>query len=235
MPANPASPGDSAEPRDLRNTAHPARNSACNEQAPQPFLVAAHFDAHAAMRPGQAAEFQELLKRAIRYRTEQYGYFEGYGTRAWNARAPGELARVTTFFGVPVNIHERIVPVLRCVEQAITELCPEKYRPVVLSGIRKRNTYFNGEVSNHVYGIALDIDPTLNPCCGCVEPWRSNPRCGAGKNKYERMAMPRCWVAQFERFGFYWLGNAPMEDTMHFEFLGDPARIPSSDSRPRAD
>lgn len=37
--------------------------------------------------------------------------------------------------------------------------------------------------------------------------------------------MPRCWVSAFERFGFYWLGRDALEDTMHFEFLGDPDRI----------
>jgi len=39
------------------------------------------------------------------------------------------------------------------------------------------------------------------------------------------MDMPRCWVGEFERFGFYWLGNDKIEDTMHFEFLADPSRI----------
>ena len=37
--------------------------------------------------------------------------------------------------------------------------------------------------------------------------------------------MPACWVKAFERFGFYWLGRDELEDTMHFEFLGDPAKI----------
>ena len=39
------------------------------------------------------------------------------------------------------------------------------------------------------------------------------------------MAMPECWVHAFERFGFYWLGHDVLQDTMHFEFLGDPDRI----------
>jgi len=42
---------------------------------------------------------------------------------------------------------------------------------------------------------------------------------------YERMKMPSCWVHVFERFGFYWLGHDRLQDTMHFEFLGDPDRI----------
>jgi hypothetical protein len=32
-------------------------------------------------------------------------------------------------------------------------------------------------------------------------------------------------VQAFERFGFYWLGHDALQDTMHFEFLGDPDRI----------
>jgi hypothetical protein len=43
--------------------------------------------------------------------------------------------------------------------------------------------------------------------------------------------MPECWVHAFERYGFYWLGHDVLRDTMHFEFLGDPARIVKSDGR----
>jgi hypothetical protein len=112
------------------------------------------------------------------------------------------------------------------VETAIRARCADHpYQPYVLSGLRKRNTYLNGEVSNHVYGIALDVDPTRNPCCGCVGEWRASERCQNDKSKFQRMDMPRCWVTEFERFGFYWLGNAKIEDTMHFEFLADPSRI----------
>jgi hypothetical protein len=41
----------------------------------------------------------------------------------------------------------------------------------------------------------------------------------------DRMAMPACWVTALERFGFYGFGHDELEDTMHFEFLGDPDRI----------
>ena len=39
------------------------------------------------------------------------------------------------------------------------------------------------------------------------------------------MAMPKSWVDTFERFGFYWLGHDVLQDTMHFEFLGDPDKV----------
>jgi hypothetical protein len=122
-----------------------------------------------------------------------------------------------------------VVPALACVEQAIAESCSaHQYHPRRLSGFRDRNTYQDYEVSNHVYGIALDIDSDLNPCCGCVAPWNQNPACRKPvSSPFQRMAMPECWVRAFERYGFYWLGHDELEDTMHFEFLGDPDRISS--------
>lgn len=199
--------------------------SLCNEQTPQAFLVDAHFDSFHATG-GTAREWKQLLDKAVRYRTEQYGYVAGFGDEAWNASTPSDQARVVTFFGVPVAIHRRVAPALSCVETAIRARCADHpYQPFVLSGLRKRNTYLNGEVSNHVYGIALDVDPTRNPCCGCVGEWGASQRCQNDKTKFQRMEMPSCWVTEFERFGFYWLGHDKIEDTMHFEFLADPSQI----------
>ena len=48
------------------------------------------------------------------------------------------------------------------------------------------------------------------------------------------MAMPKSWVAIFERFGFYWLGHDVLQDTMHFEFLGDPGKIAEPAPAPAA-
>ena len=39
------------------------------------------------------------------------------------------------------------------------------------------------------------------------------------------MAMPKSWVEVFEKYGFYWLGHDVLQDTMHFEFLGEPEKI----------
>lgn len=207
--------------------------SRCNEQTAQPFLVDAHFDAFNATG-GTAREWRQVLDRALRYRTERYGYVAGFGDAAWNASTPADQARAVTFFGVPVSIHRLIAPALSCVETAIRARCADHpYQPYVLSGLRKRNTYLNGEVSNHVYGIALDVDPTRNPCCGCVGEWRASERCQNDKSKLQRMDMPLCWVTEFERFGFYWLGHAKMEDTMHFEFLADPSHIARQTDRVR--
>lgn len=199
--------------------------SLCNEQSAQAFLVSAHFDSFMA-GGGTTRDWKTVLDRAVRYRTEQYGYVKGYGDDEWSSTTPAAEARAVTFFGVSVSVHRRIVPALACVETAIRARCAsEPYQPYVLSGLRRRNTYLNGEISNHVYGIALDVDPLRNPCCGCIGEWRESERCQKGKSKLERMEMPLCWVKEFERFGFYWLGHDKIEDTMHFEFLGDPGRI----------
>ena len=212
--APPAAPTAPVEPPSL-----------CNEQTPQPFLINAHFDSFNATG-GTAREWKQVLDKAVRYRTEHYGYVEGFGNEAWNASTPSDHARAVTFFGVSVSVHRRIAPALSCVETAIRARCAgHPYQPYVLSGLRKRNTYLNGEASNHVYGIALDVDPTRNPCCGCIGEWRESERCRNEKTKFQRMDMPQCWVTEFERFGFYWLGHAKIEDTMHFEFLADPSQI----------
>ena len=99
------------------------------------------------------------------------------------------------------------MPVVRGVKLAACE-----------AGIRYKNTYRGGEVTNHIYGIAIDIDPAINTCCGCVPPWNDAPACKKpAKTEYDRMAMPECWVHAFERYGFYWLGHDTLRDTMKID------------------
>jgi hypothetical protein len=205
--------------------AEPAAPPSCVRQSAQQFLIDAHLHDRALSDTKAYSEWVTRLQRSIRYRTEQYGYYSGFGSRAWNPRPLARQLRVAQFAGLPVVLHERVIAPLRCVEQAIERDCRAvPYRPRSLGGARLTNTYFGGDVSNHVYGIALDIDPLDNPCCNCVEPWRSNPKCRGKKSDFERMAMPQCWVHAFERYGFYWLGHDALKDTMHFEFLGDPSK-----------
>lgn len=207
-------------------TTEDGKIATCLEQAPQPFLVRGNWFP----RTKDAAEIKsarKLLDDAIRYRTEKYGYFEGFGSPTWNKHPPKHFARPTTFMGMTVQLHERVIPALKCVEAALkSSPAGDAYKPHAAGGIRFKNTYRGVEVSNHVYGIAIDIEPDKNSCCGCVAPWPDHPLCKA-KNKtvWERMAMPRSWVEAFERFGFYWLGHDVLQDTMHFEFLGDPDKV----------
>jgi hypothetical protein len=201
------------------STPTPAPPSACTEQAPQDFLIRGNF-----LKEGPSGN-----ERAIQYRTDTYGYFKGFGHPAPGAQSPGAQVVDTTFMGLPVKMHRKVVPALACVEAEIRRACVDHpYTPGALAGIRYRNTYRGGEVTNHAYGIAIDIDPGRNSCCGCVKPWNEAPACTRpAKTEYDRMAMPECWVHAFERFGFYWLGHDRLRDTMHFEFLGDPDKIPA--------
>ncbi len=204
------------EPKTPEVSEAPSPGSACSEQAPQDFLIRGNF-----LKDPKGNE------RAIQYRTDQYGYFKGYGHPAAGAQAPSAQVVSTTFMGLPVRMHRKVVPALACVEKEIARACADHpYKPQALAGIRFRNTYRGGEVTNHAYGIAIDVDPARNTCCGCVPPWNDAPACKRpGKSEYDHMDMPECWVHAFERFGFYWLGHDVLRDTMHFEFLGDPDKI----------
>jgi hypothetical protein len=198
----------------------------CKEQAAQSFLIRGNWfprtnDAE------KVKEGRKLLDDAIKYRTEKYGYFEGFGSPKLNPHPPKHYAKSLTFMGMSVQVNERIIPALKCVEAALkASPAGNEYKPRAMGGIRFHNTYRGIEISNHVYGIAVDIEPDRNTCCGCVAPWPDHPLCKA-KNKtvWERMAMPKSWVDTFERFGFYWLGHDTLQDTMHFEFLGDPDKV----------
>ena len=165
--------------------------------------------------------------RSLEWRTKQYGYVKGFGDKAWNATKPKDHTVSITIFGLPVRVHEKIVPALRCAEQELAKSCAATpYVPAALSGLRDKNTYHAGEVTNHLYGIALDIDPLLNSCCGCTKKWQGNPQCKKKNVEiWEKMAMPKCWVESFEKYGFYWLGHDILQDTMHFEFLADPELV----------
>ena len=202
------------------------KTMACHEQAPQPFLVRGSWFPKATDADAVKAG-RKMLEEAIKYRTQQYGYFEGFGNAKWNAHPPKHYAKSTSFMGMTVQVHEKVVPALKCVEAALKASgAGDEYKPRAMGGMRFHNTYKGVEVSNHVYGIAIDIEPDKNTCCGCVKPWNEHPLCKKKvKSIFERMVMPKSWVDTFERFGFYWLGHDVLADTMHFEFLGEPDKI----------
>lgn len=202
------------------------KTAACREQSAQPFLIRSNWFPRTTDAE-KLREGRKLLEQAITYRTEQYGYFEGFGNPRANRHPPKHYAKSTTFMGMGVQVHAKIIPALKCVEAALkASPAGDEYKPRAMGGIRFRNTYRGVEVSNHVYGIAIDIEPDKNTCCGCVAPWNKHPLCKQkDKTVWERMAMPRSWVDVFEKYGFYWLGHDTLQDTMHFEFLGDPDKI----------
>jgi hypothetical protein len=220
-PASESAPAPASEPAPAPALEPPSTSptSACNDQPPQDFLIRGNF-----------LRVPDGNQRAIQYRTDQYGYFQGFGHPGPGARPPKDFLVDTTFMGLKVKMHEKVAPALACVEAEIKSVCTDHpYTAHALAGIRYRNTYRGGEVTNHAYGIAIDVDPAINTCCGCVPPWNDAPRCKRpAKTEYDRMEMPECWVHAFERFGFYWLGHDVLRDTMHFEFLGDPDKIARS-------
>jgi hypothetical protein len=199
----------------------------CREQPAQDFLLRDGQIAKVGASAAEQRAIEAARKHSIDYRTRQYGRFPGVGSRSDNPHSPQFYAKLTKFMGLPVVVNEKIVPALACVEAALLRECTEHpYRPRQVSGLRRNNTFVDYEVSNHVYGIAIDIDPDLNPCCHCVGNWSRRAACAKTvSSPYDRMAMPKCWVEVFERYGFHWLGHDELEDTMHFEFLGDPERI----------
>ena len=197
----------------------------CVEQKPQDFLIRKNwFPANANAEEAKAAK--AMFQQSIDFRTKNYGRFPGFGSAKDNKKTPAQSAKATTFMGLSIQINERVIPALKCVEAALVAGKLDDYKPGALSGLRLKNSYRGSEISNHVYGIAIDIDPNQNTCCSCVAPWPDHPLCKKKVSSvYERMKMPRSWVVTFERYGFYWLGHDTLQDTMHFEFLGDPDKI----------
>jgi hypothetical protein len=189
-------------------------------QKPQAFLERRNF-----MHGGQL----DLRKHgvAMRYLVERYGNVDDDATTRWNPQSSHASARTVHFMGMPLSVHARIAPALAAVEKRIAKTCTggSRYTAKAVGGFRSQNTYRGVEISNHLLGIAIDIDPDRNPCCACVDPWPSNPICKNAGTVYQRTALPKCWINAFERFGFDWLGHDKLEDTMHFEFLGDPDKI----------
>ncbi|MCW5832486.1 MAG: M15 family metallopeptidase [Labilithrix sp.] len=221
VPKEPAPPAATK----LTVTLADGKTAHCREQSAQSFLIRGNWFP----RTNDAEKLKEgrkLLEEAIKYRTEKYGYFEGFGNPKSNPHPPKYYAKSTSFMGMSVQVHAKIIPALKCVEAALKAgPAGEAYKPRAMGGIRFHNTYRGVEISNHVYGIAIDIEPDKNTCCGCVAPWNNHPLCKQkDKTVWDRMVMPRSWVETFEN-GFYWLGHDVLQDTMHFEFLGDPEKI----------
>lgn len=204
--------------------------SKCNEQRAQAFLMRSTYVYQLGLGSAEAQRRKHLHRDAIAYRTRHYGFVEGFGDVTMNSRPPYDYTSEAKFFGVSIRMNRRVLVALSCVEENIKQTCTNApYVPRVLDGLRARNTFHNNEVSNHLYGIAIDIDPDRNACCHCVAPSKDAPICRKpARTPFDHAEIPPCWVESFERYGFYWLGHDELEDTMHFEFLGDPNKINAS-------
>src|SRR5688572_12614824 len=80
----------------------------CNEQQPIDYLVRGNWVVKARQSREEQQARRELAQKAIRFRTEHYGYFEGFGRSEWNPHPPLHYARSLRVFGRPVRLHERI-------------------------------------------------------------------------------------------------------------------------------
>lgn len=207
------------EPVLAKPDTRPSEGKACPAQKILPFLVRKNF-----LRAGAADS--RAHARAVGWRVQKYGYLPGLGLEVNGQDRVVDHLRATRFMGLPITLHDKVIPHLACVERRLRQRCrnrEERYQPRAIGGVRTINTYHQGEISNHLFGIAIDIDPDRNPCCHCVDPWPAHPSCQKpARSIYERTELPRCWIQAFEQHGFYWLGHDQLEDTMHFEYLADP-------------
>lgn len=179
---------------------------------------------------------EKYLQELHRFRATNYGRVEAEpATHPYNKESVTKFQTETTFMGLKVKLHQKIIHPLKCVEQEIHNNCYGKYVPRTVSGYRSNSSY-KRVISNHQFGLAIDFDPLNdhthndgNPCCGlsCETQWRTHPICNshdtAEDSPYNVSLVNECWVKSFEKFGFHWLINFRMHDTMHFEYLADPS------------
>ena len=211
-----ASGGDDAERRPRATTRRRSRSSSAGTTSPQ-----GRRARRAARRARPPPEGDPLPHRALRPRRR------ASATPEWNAKPPTAYnAAKTRFMGLEVSVNRRIsrrspAPSTRSTRPAAAATGPSR-SPA--SAATTPSTTARSRTT--CYGIAIDIDPEKNVCCGCVGPWPRSPRLSAHvDDSKSAWRCPPAGSKRFERFGFYWLGRDELEDTMHFEFLGDPSKI----------
>ncbi len=113
--------------------------------------------------------------------------------------------------GWPVWVHWRMAPAVERVNERLKEVSYQIDEPV--------DCFFwseipgTGVMSRHSFGIALDINPSSNPCCGVTQSCRC----------YNDLItdMPADFVQAFTSEGFEWGGDwSDHPDPMHFEWTG---------------
>ena len=117
---------------------------------------------------GSYAECKKRHRAFTNFRTKNYGYFPGFGDKELNPNNPAHYSQWIEFMGKRVRLNQLVIHPLKCAERAVTKHCRKckedpdypnecevkkkwfPYKPRVVSGLRHRNTYRGGEVSNHV-------------------------------------------------------------------------------------
>src|SRR3954471_15942936 len=96
----------------------------CRYQKPQAFLIRKNF------MVGKQLDGKKA-NQAIRYRVEHYGRIEGVPYEQLNDKTAYSHAKSIHFMGLPLQVHEKIAPVLACVERRLRKDCTktdERYR-----------------------------------------------------------------------------------------------------------
>src|SRR5688572_21775334 len=78
----------------------------CKEQGVQSFLVRGNWFPKT-NDPDKVKAARKQLEDAIKYRTEKYGYFEGFGSKNGNPHPPKHYAKAVSFMGMSAQVHEK--------------------------------------------------------------------------------------------------------------------------------
>lgn len=117
----------------------------------------------------------------------------------------------TELQGWPVLVHRKALAAFEQVAEAVENSDYRIVEPV--DGYSYRNVEGRRVLSPHAYGIAVDVNPSTNPCCGVTQPCRC----------YNDLItdIPPDFVQAFKNAGFVWGGDwMDHPDPMHFEWEG---------------
>lgn len=141
-------------------------------------------------------------------------------------QAAWDRQKTIFFLGLKTMVHREILEDLAAVEEAI--LAAARTDPAVaafvetlatVEGYNYRRVDGTESLSNHAYGIAVDLIPRSYRGLQVYWRWADN----AGVDWYElpqhqRFQIPEAVVEAFERHGFVWGGKWHFFDAMHFEY-----------------
>lgn len=123
----------------------------------------------------------------------------------------------------PVQVHREAAAAFEQVDERLKTVGYQIHEPV--EGFYFRSVAGRSVLSNHAYGIAVDVNPSTNPRCGVSQFCRCY-------NKLITDMSPE-FVQAFKDAGFSWGGDwTDHPDPMHFEWdgwrsaLSEPTRSP---------